>query len=318
MHLLLVETRRGTGEGHERGNYCNFMVFYTYAQQLCVCECVCRGTIKCLRGGKGPPVGAARGSFHEIDNRRKAISLYSSNKMLQIAGDIRVLFLPPLLLLLLAAAGGGVQAEVCNHRLSIFAEAGRMECYHQHVAATEHIRVEYEVIHGGQAEAHINFMLMDPQRRLLAKDHKLAKQQHELIANETGVYQLCFDNTISTFNQKILVFKLQVMLDNQEDLDRQKLLTDMETGYQFDRTYRHMHDYMHKISVNLMRSRQSQDYIRVYEAKDRKLAESNFTLVNNWSCAQFIAMILVGLLQVFMLRSIFETDGTIYNFWQKM
>lgn len=247
-----------------------------------------------------------------IVEKRFPFTVQTFNKMLQIAGDIRVR------VLLLLAALAGVQAEVCNHRLSIFAEAGRMECYHQHVAASEHIRVEYEVIHGGQAEAHINFVLMDPQLQLLAKDHKLAKQQHELIANETGVYKLCFDNTISTFNQKILVFTLQVMLDNQDEFDRQKLIKDMETDYLFDRTYRHMHDYIHKISVNLMRSRQSQDYIRIHEARDRKLAESNFTLVNNWSCAQLIAMILVGLLQVFMLRSIFETDGTIYKFWKKI
>lgn len=247
-----------------------------------------------------------------IVEKRFPFTVQTFNKMLQIAGDIRVR------VLLLLAALGGVQAEVCNHRLSIFAEAGRMECYHQHVAASEHIRVEYEVIHGGQAEAHINFVLMDPQLQLLAKDHKLAKQQHELIANETGVYKLCFDNTISTFNQKILVFTLQVMLDNQDEFDRQKLIKEMETDYLFDRTYRHMHDYIHKISVNLMRSRQSQDYIRIHEARDRKLAESNFTLVNNWSCAQLIAMILVGLLQVFMLRSIFETDGTIYKFWKKI
>ncbi|KAH8391946.1 hypothetical protein KR215_010516, partial [Drosophila sulfurigaster] len=232
-----------------------------------------------------------------------------TNKMLQIVGM-------QLLLLMLMAAGG--QAEISRHRLTIFAEAGRMECYHQAVAATEHIMLEYQVIYGGQGEAHINCNLMDPLRRLLITDHKQGQGKYQLVANETGIYKLCFDNTISSFNQKIVVFNLEILAANHEELERQKTIKEMNTDYQFDRTYSHIDDYVTKITVNLMRSRQSQDYIRTLEAKDRKVAESNFTLVNNWSAAQFIAMIIVGMLQVFMLRSIFNTDGRFYKFWKKI
>lgn len=234
--------------------------------------------------------------------------------MLQIAGDI----LPLLLLLLLLLATGVIEAEVCNHHLTIFAEPGRMECYHQSVAATEHFSIEYKVIDGGQAEAHINFMLMDPHRKVLVSDHKEGERKHPLIANETGVYNFCFDNTISTFNRKIVAFTLQVTPHNQDELDTQRLVKDMTVEYQYDRTYTLMDDYIKHISLNLERSRQIQMFLRTHEARDRKLAESNFSLVNNWSCAQLIAMILVGLLQVFMLRSIFNTTGTIYKFWKKI
>ncbi|XP_030567867.1 transmembrane emp24 domain-containing protein 5 [Drosophila novamexicana] len=223
-----------------------------------------------------------------------------------------------LLLLVLLALPPGRKAEVFRHRLTIFAEAGRMECYHQAVAATEIIILEYQVIHGGQGEAHINFILMDPHRKLLAADHKQQNKKHRMEANETGIYKLCFDNTISSFNQKIVAFHLEIAAGNYEELERQQLIKEMTTDYQFDRTYTHMHDYVTKIGLNMMRSRQTQDYIRTLEARDRKLAESSFTMVNNWSCAQFIAMIIVGMLQVFMLRSIFNTDGRFYKLWRKI
>jgi len=223
-----------------------------------------------------------------------------------------------MLVLMVMGLPPSAKAEVSRHRLTIFAEAGRMECYHQAVAATEHILLEYQVIHGGQGEAHINFNLMDPQRRLLVTDLKQGKVKHKLVANETGIYKLCFDNTISSFNQKIVVFNLEISPANLEEVERQLLIKEMTTDYHFDRTFRHLGDYLNKISLNIMRSRQSQDYIRTNEAQDRKLAESNFTLVNNWSCAQFIAMIIVGIIQVFMLRSIFNTDGRFYKFWKKM
>lgn len=220
--------------------------------------------------------------------------------------------------LLLLLAAGVIRAEICNHRLTIFAEPGRMECYHQAVAATEVFRLDYEVIHGGQAEAHINFMLMDPQRRLLVTDLKQGKQKHELSANATGVYKFCFDNTISSFNRKTLVFTLHVTPHNQDQLDTQQLIKEMTVEYQFDNAYTLMYGYIKQIALNLERSRQHQGYIRTHEAKDRKVSESICSLVNNWSCAQLIAMIVVGMLQVFMLRSIFYTDGTIYKLWKKI
>ncbi|EDW03379.1 transmembrane emp24 domain-containing protein 5 [Drosophila grimshawi] len=237
--------------------------------------------------------------------------------MFQIAKYCIRFWLLPLLLLLLTMPPGG-NSEVFRHRLTVFAEAARMECFHQPVAATETIILEYQVIDGGQGEAHINFILMDPHRRLLVTDHKQSNSKHRMDANETGIYKLCFDNTISTFNQKTVTFYLEIAAGNQEELDRQALIKEMTTDYHFDRSYTHMHDYVGKINLNMMRSRQTQDYIRTLEARDRKLAESNFALVNIWSSVQLVAMIFVGLLQVFMLRSIFNPEGKFNKLWNKL
>ncbi|ALC40180.1 CG31787 [Drosophila busckii] len=226
--------------------------------------------------------------------------------MLQIACLICVALLLPL----------PTRAEVMRQRLTIFAEPGRVECYHQAVAATEQLQIDYKVIHGGQGEAHINFNIMDPSRSLMIVELKQSENKHLLIAQQTGIYKICFDNTISSFNRKIVTFTLEVQAANHAELERQQLLQEMSTDYHFERSYTHMHDNIDKISVNMMRSRQFQDHIRTHEAKDRMLAESSLALVNYWSAAQLAAMIIVGLLQVFMLRSIFNTNGRFYMFWR--
>ncbi|XP_068151609.1 transmembrane emp24 domain-containing protein 5 [Drosophila tropicalis] len=208
-------------------------------------------------------------------------------------------------------------AEPYNKQLTIFAEPGRMECYHQPIAATELITIDYQVIHGGHGEAHINFMLMDPKRGVLVAEEKQDKSKHKLVANETGSYKLCFDNTISTFNRKIVTFLLEVVAANYEEQERINLRKEMLTDYQFDKAFTNIVDDIGKIQVHLMRARQNQDSIRAHEARDRNLAESNYAMVNNWSLFQFLAMIVVGMLQVFMLRSIFHTDGRFYKFWQR-
>ncbi|KAH8413269.1 hypothetical protein KR009_009522 [Drosophila setifemur] len=209
------------------------------------------------------------------------------------------------------------RAELYNKHLTIYADAGRQECYYQPIVAAENIRIEYQVIHGGHGEAHVNFYLMDPSRKLLITDQKQGKGKHSLVAENTGSYELCFDNTISTFNQKIISYSLEVTAADHDEQDLRKYGSEMLTDYQFENAYTHIHSYLANIRVNLLRSRQTQDFIRALEARDRNVAESNYAMVNNWSWVQFWAMILVALLQVFMLRSIFSTQGTFYEFWKR-
>ncbi|KAH8237836.1 hypothetical protein KR032_003113 [Drosophila birchii] len=209
------------------------------------------------------------------------------------------------------------QAELFNKQLTIFAEAGRQECYHQPIAATENIRIDYQVIHGGLGEPHINFNLMDPERRLLITDVKQQKGEHNLIAGETGSYKLCFDNTISSFNQKIVAFTLVVTAADKKEQELRNLRKEMLIDYQFDLAYTSIDSYIDKIRVNFHRTRQTQDFIRTIEARDRHVAECNFERVNIWSCMQLSAMIIVGCMQVIMLRSIFSLNGRLYEFWKR-
>lgn len=209
------------------------------------------------------------------------------------------------------------RGELHNKQLTIFAEAGRQECYHHPIAASENIRIDYQVIHGGHGEPHINFNLMDPSRRLLINEVKQEKGKHNVVALQTGAYKLCFDNTISSFNTKIVAFTLEVTPANKQEVESRKLRQEMLTDYQFDLAYTSIDNYMDKIRVNFLRSRQTQDFIRTIEARDRHVAESNYERVNIWSSAQLLAMIVVGCLQVVMLRSIFSTNGRLYEFWKR-
>lgn len=70
--------------------------------------------------------------------------------------------------------------------------------------------------------------------------------------------------------------------------------------------------------MQMTKARQIQDMLRSHEARDRNLAESNFSKVNTWSLFQICAMIAVGLLQVFLVRSIFDTNTRMSKVWQKL
>lgn len=48
------------------------------------------------------------------------------------------------------------------------------------------------------------------------------------------------------------------------------------------------------------------------------MAEANYFRVNVWSVFQIVLMLTVGCLQVFMVRSLFETDATKMTIWKRL
>ncbi len=61
---------------------------------------------------------------------------------------------------------------------------------------------------------------------------------------------------------------------------------------------------------HLDKSRQTQNVLRVFEARDRSTQEHNFERVNFWSGIQLFVMVSVSLMQVLMIRSLFITSST--------
>lgn len=58
------------------------------------------------------------------------------------------------------------------------------------------------------------------------------------------------------------------------------------------------------------------DIRRSLEARDRNVAEESNFRVGSWSMIQIALMLMVGGVQVYMLRSLFETDPRA-NIWKK-
>ena len=63
---------------------------------------------------------------------------------------------------------------------------------------------------------------------------------------------------------------------------------------------------LNEIKSNNAKVIQLQGILRAFEAKDRSLAERNFTKINFWSVVNIIVMLSVFALQVFMVRNMFS------------
>ena len=75
---------------------------------------------------------------------------------------------------------------------------------------------------------------------------------------------------------------------------------------------------VYSIHGHLSNVREHQEFIRMQEAKDRNIAESNYHRVNQWSMWQLLVMAIVSGIQVIMIRSLFDEKSRLHQFWKRL
>lgn len=206
--------------------------------------------------------------------------------------------------------------------MTISIDPGRQECFYQPVKRGQLIDLEYQVIDGGQGEIDISFYLATPSGRILVSDLKKPENSHRTEASEEGDYRLCWDNTFSNFNSKTVFFEIIVENDDDDDDERDPWDIDFENyaGLSPEELYdikiQDIQDVMNRVRTHLVKIRHIQDNLRAFEARDRNIAEGNFVWVNYWSMIQIAVMLFVGLIQVIMVRSLFDDKSRVHRFWK--
>ncbi|CAK1555958.1 unnamed protein product [Leptosia nina] len=187
-------------------------------------------------------------------------------------------------------------------------QAGKSDCFYQRVLPNEVIDIEYQVIDASQGELDISFQLSDPVGMMIVADYKKPENAHRHTAVLEGDYRFCFDNTFSTFSQKTVFFDL--MIDNEDsqgkDYDDEK---EMELGNAAE-TYvmrvRDISESVTRVKDNVSAARRLQELLSAHEARDRNLAEDMCDRVLKWSLVQIVLMSVIGVFQVYFVRSLFE------------
>ncbi|XP_037816991.1 transmembrane emp24 domain-containing protein 5 [Lucilia sericata] len=214
-----------------------------------------------------------------------------------------------------------VKVQAYDKEMTVHVDAGKKECFFHNVKLGETIDIEYQVIDGGHGDLDISFSLADPIGLIIVTDFKKPENIHRHDVQKEGDYRFCFDNTFSTFNRKTVFFELIVEKEGEQNLGDDQwndVLEGLTPEEYYEMKVQDIMDYVGRIRMQMTKARQIQDMLRSHEARDRNLAESNFSKVNTWSLFQICAMVAVGLLQVFLVRSIFDTNTRMSKVWQKL
>ncbi|KAF2366794.1 GOLD domain [Trinorchestia longiramus] len=202
--------------------------------------------------------------------------------------------------------------------MTVTVKPGTAECFYLNVLANDELELEYQVINGEQGELDIDFALYSYAGNLLKSEKRLSDSFHKLTLTEAGDYRFCFDNTFSRFSSKTVFFTF--MLTNidaglaEEWGGDAPYLNDEDI---YEMKVEDIKDAVDRIRSHVTKARLVQDSISAFEARDRNVAENNYTRINTFSCVSVIVMITTGVAQVVLLRSLFDDQSKLHRLWNK-
>ncbi|CAH1785565.1 unnamed protein product [Owenia fusiformis] len=197
--------------------------------------------------------------------------------------------------------------ECIEADFTVVVKAAGRECFYQHVNEGVNIELEYQVVEGGDLD--INFVLSSPSGKVILTEIRRTDGIHRHESTETGEYTLCLDNTFSRFSQKLVFFELITDEESEDELQSWDELTGAEELMEVKlEVFKEKMDILKK---NLQKTEQLQNIFKIYEAQDRSIMEDNFMRVNTWSGINLAVMITVGVIQVLMIRNLFEDKSKV-------
>jgi len=166
------------------------------------------------------------------------------------------------------------------------------ECFHEVIEKDVEATVEFQVVTGGHYDVDVE--IRDPMKNVLYKEVKKQYDSYTWKADRTGEYIACFSNEFSTFSHKLVYIDFQV--GDEDPLpgleDHTGPLTQMESSAQ-------------EVHENLNTVIDYQTHHRLRETQGRRRAEDLNERVMIWSLFVTFAIFLVGIAQVFVLKSFF-------------
>lgn len=182
-----------------------------------------------------------------------------------------------------------------NTQLTFELPDNEVQCFYEHVGKDTQTIVEFQVVTGGNYD--VDMTMKDPKGRVIYQDTKKQYDSFHHNSVAEGVYEVCFSNEFSTFTHKLVFLDWQVGDEDTPLLNPsspERALTFMEQSTQS------IHDKMNQVIDD-------QTHYRLREATGRAHGEDLNERVQMWSVAQLSVIVVVGILQVTLIRSFFSS-----------
>ncbi|OQR72956.1 transmembrane emp24 domain-containing protein 1-like [Tropilaelaps mercedesae] len=185
-----------------------------------------------------------------------------------------------------------------SYEFKLHVDAGREECFYQYVEQNASVYVAFQVIRGG--DGHAAFSVGAPTGHiLLPYEWKPSAEFEEHEAAVTGHYQLCIDNSLSRFAEKLVsIYFNSFRRDNWNnyiaEIEKHGLAVSNFTNT------------VDELETNLNEMTKYQEHTRNNLVVDWYLLKGNNSWVLYWSMLQCAVIVLATVGQVYFIRSFFN------------
>ncbi|CAH2311554.1 transmembrane emp24 domain-containing 5 [Pelobates cultripes] len=209
-----------------------------------------------------------------------------------------------LLLSIYCTLQGGVGfTQSVDNDFTFSLPAGHKECFFQPMKKDATLEIEYQVLDGASLD--VDFTLLSPYGDVLISEARQSDGVHT-VETVDGDYQFCFDNTFSRMYEKVIFFELILDHINEEGTDQEDWKNYIIGTDLLDMKLEDILETINSVKGRLTKSVQLQTLLKAFEARDRNIQENNYDRVNFWSVVNLVVMVTVSVIQVYMLRNLFE------------
>ncbi|XP_075991432.1 transmembrane emp24 domain-containing protein 5-like [Anticarsia gemmatalis] len=186
-----------------------------------------------------------------------------------------------------------------HKNMTVYVEAGKACCFWHKVGVSGYIDIEYHVIDARLSDLIISFHISDPSGAIIVADFKKSENAHRHTAVTEGNYRFCFDNSISSYSRKTVSFQLIV----------EELSFEDSMNATFAKSYKKLimqiSESIERVTAIMHTVRGLQEAYSIREYRSNKVAELMCHKVMNWSMVQISLMIVIGIVQVILVKSPF-------------
>merc|ERR1712142_881823 len=169
------------------------------------------------------------------------------------------------------------------------------ECFYQDATAGTKCSVEYAPISG--SKPHVDVTIEDPDNKVFYRKNRQEYDWFKFTANKTGTYRACFSNIYNLMMFSNVVY-LDFVIGDEDSLTPGAASTTPKT--QMEVSIGNIYDATKVIE-------QYQNNHRIREANGRLVAQMLNEKVTVWSVSQTLIGVLMGVLQVYILKRFFSS-----------
>ncbi|XP_071943938.1 transmembrane emp24 domain-containing protein 6-like isoform X2 [Antedon mediterranea] len=158
--------------------------------------------------------------------------------------------------------------------------------------------LSYKVVFGDQHDRNFGFVVTDFNGKIVKENYEDLEGNMQVNAKESGVYNICIGNQASRFYSK----KIHIYLDL---FNPKRFESAVEEETEKDHSFGNISKTIMVLNEGIRNMRLYQMRTRQNSIHDWYILSANLAYVNRWSCVQCIVIIASGILQVYILRTLF-------------
>ncbi|XP_017079000.1 transmembrane emp24 domain-containing protein 2 [Drosophila eugracilis] len=176
-------------------------------------------------------------------------------------------------------------------------DAHEEECFYDHANVNDKVTISFEVMEGGFKDVGVEISAPGDDRLHYSEQETLGS--FTFTAMKDGLYQLCFDNEMSTLTPKVLMFQFHVARPLQFYSDPAKRKDDVVEQATVQYT-------VNQFSAKLGAVKMEQEYMHFRYRGHVELSDTVEFRVLSWSIFAPMMLIITTILQVYYLKHFFE------------